>query len=144
MALGQRTQAMDAVEQLLVAGGNDARRVAEIAVQVSGASKDIEMACEWKPLPAGDWDRRGLGQRRQVWGHVCDLGRSAGVGLGQRRQVGGMCVIWGEVCVCVCVVFLLHTNGYVRMLCMRRSIYRRVIVAGKSHFCALPCTLGIL
>ena len=57
VALGQRTQAMDAVEQLLVAGGNDARRVAEIAVQVSGASKDIEMACEWKPLPAGDWDR---------------------------------------------------------------------------------------
>ena len=127
MALGQRTQAMDAVEQLLVAGGNDARRVAEIAVQVSEAergeaSKDIERVCEWKPLPAGDWDRRGLGQRRQVWGHVCDLGRSVGVGLGQRRQVRGMCAIWGEVCVCVCVcvcvVFLLHTNGYVRMLCI--------------------------
>ena len=84
VALGQRTQAMDAVEQLLVAGGNDARRVAEIAVQVSGASKDIEMACEWKPLPAGDWDRRGIGTEETSWGHVCDLGRS--------------------VCVCVCCV----------------------------------------
>ena len=97
VALGQRTQAMDAVEQLLVAGGNDARRVAEIAVQVSeagrsgaersGAGRSEQRYREGLRMEAVAGEglgQAGIGTEETSWGHVCDLGRS--------------------VCVCVCCV----------------------------------------